>query len=157
MCPSRPDTSSSRRLATVRDSREKATDQKVAGSNPAGRASCHLPRRRGQTRKRRGSEGVIMRRLLVAAFALLVVAGVATAHAAGRSDNGHAVDRLWTAPGFSGRSLRSIAMLPPASYDHDLATENLVASQWGQALKDAGFRRVSAGTSRTLLESQLGD
>jgi hypothetical protein len=90
---------------------------------------------------------------LALALALFAVA----AGAAGRGAKPRTGDRFWAAPGFAGSSLRSIAMLPAASYDRNLESENAASGLFGQSLKDAGYRWISATTTRTLLQAQLGD
>ncbi len=96
----------------------------------------------------------IVRGFAVLALTLLVAA---SALAAKKTASTRSVDRIWVVPEFAAHGVRSIAMLPPTSYDHSLESENLAAALWGQALKDAGYRWVSANTARTLIQAQLGD
>ena len=65
-------------------------------------------------------------------------------------------EKIWTAAD-AARGVRSVAMLPPASYDHKLEAENLAGSLWGQAIRDAGYRWVSPNTARALIQAQAGD
>ena len=93
-----------------------------------------------------------MRRFaLIAAFVLI---GAGAAHAAKPA---HSLDQVWTHPDFPGIKVRSIAMLPAATFDHNLEAEKLVQGEWGREFVGSGYRWVSATTARDLVRATGGD
>jgi hypothetical protein len=93
-----------------------------------------------------------MSRLASCALVLLVLA--ASPALAAKSKKG---DLFKTAPDFASYNLKSIALLPIATYDRNVEAERIVATLWGADLKDTGYRWVSAGLSRDLLGGQKAD
>ena len=87
-----------------------------------------------------------MRRSRTVSFlAPLLVAGALTAaalaFAAAKSKSNS--DHFWAAPDIDHYPIRSIALLPPATYDGNVEGRKLVENAVGQALKGTGFRWVS--------------
>jgi hypothetical protein len=93
-----------------------------------------------------------MSRLAVRVLVLLLVA--AAPALAAKSQKG---DLFKIAPDFASYHVKSIAMLPIATYDRNLEAQRLVAALWGQDLRDTGYRWVSAATSFDLLGGQKSD
>jgi len=91
----------------------------------------------------------------LAALAFALALPAPPAHAA--KEKGRKTDLVWTAPDFAVYGVKSIAMLPVATYDKSLAAERAVTGLWGQNFKDAGYRWISAQTAREILRSTLGD
>jgi hypothetical protein len=67
------------------------------------------------------------------------------------------MDLITTVPDYASYGVKSIAMLPVATFDKSLPTERTVAGLWGQNFKDTGYRWVSAPTAREMMRSTLGD
>ena len=63
------------------------------------------------------------------------------------------VDQVWTHPELATFKVLSIAMFPPATFEHDIEAEKLVQSEWGRAFQGAGYRWVSATSVRDLIRS----
>jgi hypothetical protein len=93
-----------------------------------------------------------MSRLVFRALVLLVLA--ASPVLAAKAPKG---DLFKTAPDFASYHVKSIALLPIATYDRNLDAERIVATLWGADLKDTGYRWISAATTRDLLGGQKGD
>ena len=89
----------------------------------------------------------------VAAALATLLSVVAGAHAAKKDRTG---DAIWTRPDYASLNLDRIAMLPVATFDHDYQTATLVEAVVGQAFKGAGYRWISAGTTRDLLRASAG-
>ena len=66
-------------------------------------------------------------------------------------------DRFWVAPDFDRDPIRSIALLPPATYDGNLEARKLVENAVGQALKGTGYRWVSSYLVHDYLFRSGGD
>jgi hypothetical protein len=90
-------------------------------------------------------------------LALLVVAPALVLTAAAAEKKGRKVDLIWVAPDFAARHIRSVAMVPVATYDHNIQVEKLVAAMWSNSLKDAGYRWVSENSTRVMLQDEHGD
>ncbi len=93
-----------------------------------------------------------MSRLVLRALVLLVLA--ASPVFAAKAPKG---DLIRTAPDFASHGVKSIAMLPIATYDRNLEAERLVAQLWGADLRQTGYRWVSAATSLDWLGGQKAD
>ncbi len=92
---------------------------------------------------------------LSVAWAAAIVLGLSSpAISAGR---GHQVDLLWTRPDAASLPLSSVAMLPAASYDNVNAAERFAETELAKAIHDAGYRWVSALTTRDMLRRDGGD
>jgi hypothetical protein len=83
------------------------------------------------------------------AMMVALVAMAVVVHAADKK--GRRSDAIWTAPDLAARHVRSIAMFPVATYDHNLEIEKLAAGMWGQAIKGAGYRWVSVNSVRAMI------
>jgi hypothetical protein len=64
---------------------------------------------------------------------------------------------ITTAPDIASYAVKSIALLPIATFDRSLPAERTVADVLAQNLRGTGHRWVSAPTSRDMLRSSLGD
>lgn len=93
-----------------------------------------------------------MSRLLLRALVLLALA--ASPALAARAPKG---DLFRTAPDFASYRVKSIALLPIATYDRNLEAERQVATLWGADLRGTGYRWISAATSLDLLGGQKAD
>jgi hypothetical protein len=95
-------------------------------------------------------------RFIPSALAALVLVVLALPAAAAKS-KGRSGDLITTAPNITSARLRSIALLPVATFDKNFRAENMVASYVGQNFKDTGHRWISAATTRDMIRSLLGD
>lgn len=91
-----------------------------------------------------------LRALVLLALAVLVSAPALAA-------KGRKVDLITTAPDFASYGVRSIAMLPVATFDGNVKAERLVTELWGTELRATGYRWVSALSAREMLRTALGD
>ncbi len=83
--------------------------------------------------------------------------GVALALLAGAAGAARKADVFWTSPEMAALDVRSIAMVPAASYEHSLEHERLVEGSLGAALKGAGYRWVSTLVTRDWIARAGGD
>jgi hypothetical protein len=91
------------------------------------------------------------------ACAVLLSLALPTAGAAGDADRkGRKLDTFWTHPDIASIHLRSIALLPGASYDNDLKTEKEIETAWGQASRPLGYRWYYSTMAKDLLRSAFG-
>jgi hypothetical protein len=67
-----------------------------------------------------------------------------------------ATEVFWTRPDYATLHVDRIALLPVATYDHDLANENLVEATLGPAFRSTGYRWISGTSTRDLLRSRTG-
>src|SRR5215471_19189021 len=93
------------------------------------------------------------RRALLAA-ALLLAAFATLAHAADKKKKG--ADAIWTNPAFANAGVTAIAMLPPASFDHDASAEKIADAGLGAAVRGTQYRWVSATSARSLISAVSG-
>jgi hypothetical protein len=98
---------------------------------------------------------MIRRAARVALISLATLALVAPA--APGAKKGGKTDLITTAPDFASYGVKSIALLPIATFDRSLPAEHMVADLLGQNLRGTGYRWVSAANSREMLRSSLGD
>lgn len=92
-----------------------------------------------------------MRSLAFALVLALLGAG------AGQAAKGpRAIDQVWTHPNFGHFKVRSIAMLPPANFEHSLEAEKQVQGEWGRQFAGAGYRWISATTARDIIRGWAG-
>jgi len=96
-----------------------------------------------------------MRRVRVAPALFTLLATATLAVAAGRPMPPG--DRAWNTPGLDQYPVTSIAMLPPATYDGDVAKRKLVEDAVAQALKGSGHRWVSPFLVHDVLLRSGGD
>ena len=88
------------------------------------------------------------RAMLLAGIALLA----ATAAPAARK-----ADLIWQHPDFARFGVRSIALLPIATYDHNVQTQGTVAAAWGQQFQGKGYRWMTTSTSMAMMRDAGGD
>ncbi len=99
----------------------------------------------------RRSRTILSLALVVTSFVLIAAAFVSAAEKKG------AGDRFWTAPDLASYPAKSIALLPPATYDGSLEARKLVEHAVGQALKASGHRWASPFLVRDYLVKAGGD
>lgn len=87
----------------------------------------------------------------------LIALALAAPPAASQKPDKKAVrgDALYTIAGYDTLGVRSVAMLPVASFDNNLQSEKEVAAAWGATFVEAGYRWVSAGAAKALLGDSL--
>jgi hypothetical protein len=66
------------------------------------------------------------------------------------------LDSFWTHPDMDSISLRSIALLPGASFDNDLKTEKELEIAWGAAARPLGYRWYYSTLAKDLLRRAFG-
>jgi hypothetical protein len=86
----------------------------------------------------------------LAALSVLVLLAPAAPALAAR-DRGRRVDLITTAADFASYEVRSIAMLPVATFDRNSSAEHTVAAMLAQDLRTTGYRWVSADLAREML------
>ncbi len=96
-----------------------------------------------------------MRRWLSPLCALALVGAFASACLAGRAPKKS--DVIWQAADFAGFDVRSIAMLPAASFDYSVDAQRSTETAIGQALRGTGYRWVSPLVTRGQLQRDGGD
>lgn len=97
------------------------------------------------------------RRVLIAVAALAAVALATTSQPSRADRTTRAVDLLWTAPDFASRGIRSIAMLPAATYDGSVEARRLTETAVAQAFKPLPYRWISTIVTRDQISSAGGD
>jgi hypothetical protein len=94
-----------------------------------------------------------MNRPLVAALA----AAIALAALAGAAEKrGKQKDAIWSNPDFKSFGIRSIGVIPPVSYDHNLQNEKSVETALASVLKGAKLRWIASLPARTLITRDPG-
>jgi len=96
-------------------------------------------------------------RLVSLAFAALSVFFLAAPMRPALAAKGRQVDIVVTAPDFASYRVRSIAMLPVATFDRNSQAERLVADRLVVNLRQAGYRAYSGPTTQGMLLSAFGD
>jgi hypothetical protein len=66
------------------------------------------------------------------------------------------VDLIWTHPQIRSFGVKSIALLPAASFDNNLKNEKTVEMIFAQALRPSGYRWVSPPVAREMIKALLG-
>jgi hypothetical protein len=94
-------------------------------------------------------------RAFVFAGIVALLAGPAPQAAAAPKEKGKK-DLVWVHPAFDSLSIVSIAMLPSAAFDNDLADEKIVDLVVAQGLNPLGYRWISTSVSRDLLRRSFG-
>jgi hypothetical protein len=89
-------------------------------------------------------------------LALAVLASVMPPALAAKQ-KGNKTDLVTTVPDFASFGVKSIALLPIATFDRSLPAERTVADLWGQNFRGIGYRWISAPTAREMLLGSLGD
>jgi hypothetical protein len=95
----------------------------------------------------------------IAALACAALLGLALlpAGAAGEGDRkARKLDTFWTHPDIASVNLRSIALLPGASFDNDFKTEKEIEAAWGQASRPIGYRWYHSTLTKDLLRGAFG-
>jgi hypothetical protein len=91
-------------------------------------------------------------RALTVALAVALLGAAAVQAAKGP----RVIDQVWTHPEIARFNVRSVAMLPPANFEHNLEAEKVVQVEWGRQFAGTGYRWVSAMTARDLLRASAG-
>ena len=95
-----------------------------------------------------------MRIARLAPLVLIALVVAALAFAADKKSTG---DRFWIAPDFEAYPIKSIALLPPATFDGNIENRRLVENAVGQALRGSGHRWVSPFMIRDYMLKNGGD
>lgn len=89
--------------------------------------------------------------------ALAVFTHGSRAEAASRPpDKTKKLDLIWVHPEFPHAHIRSIALLPAATYTNDLKSEKEIEAAWGQAFRPLGHRWYSSTLAKDLLQKSFG-
>ena len=99
----------------------------------------------------------MIRRAGFATLIALAVLALFVLPASAAREKGRKADLVTTVPDFSSFRVKSIAMLPIATFDASLPAERTVADLWARNFKDTGYRWVSATAAREMLLSAFGD
>jgi len=67
------------------------------------------------------------------------------------------VDLIWAHPQFDSLGIKSVALLPASSFDHNRQNERLVENLFAQSLRPSGYRWVTPLLGRELIKSALGE
>jgi hypothetical protein len=62
-----------------------------------------------------------------------------------------------TAPDFASHEVKSIAVLPVATFDRNTKAAGMIAAYWGPDLRSTGYRWISTQTTRDMIASAFGD
>lgn len=92
--------------------------------------------------------------LPAAAIAAALAIGIP---AAGAKDASDRAGSSWTHPGLADFAVDRIAMLPVATYDSDYAAEKQIERAVGAALRESGYRWISATGTRSLMQANGAD
>jgi hypothetical protein len=97
----------------------------------------------------------------IAALACAALLGLslrpAGAGAAGEGDRkARKLDTFWTHPDIASVNLRSIALLPGASFDINLTTEKELEDAWAPASRGIGYRWYGSTMAKDLLRRAFG-
>src|SRR5262245_15957943 len=66
-------------------------------------------------------------------------------------------DLIWTHPSFDSVAVKSIALLPACSFDHNRENERRVENLFAQALRPSGYRWVTPSGARELIKVAQGE
>ncbi len=91
------------------------------------------------------------------AAAVLVVVLAAAGTMAAAKDKSRKIDLIWTHPAFDSLAVRSVALLPAASFDNNHQNEKTVEGLFAQVLRPSGYRWVSPLVAREMIRSALGE
>ena len=92
--------------------------------------------------------------MIAGAALLLALSPAAAADKKGRKDT--KLDLFWTHPEIAAHGLRSVALLPAATYDNDLKAEKEVEIAWGPLARSTGYRWFFSTMSKDLLRRAFG-
>jgi hypothetical protein len=93
---------------------------------------------------------------VLAAIALISRTFVPASLAADGEKKGKKLDVFWVHPDAASTPLRSVALLPAASYDNSFTTEREIDSAWGPMARAAGLRWYFSTTSKDLVRRAFG-
>ncbi len=96
-----------------------------------------------------------MRRWLPPVCAVALATAVASSAVAGKGPG--RTDAVWQAPDYAGFDVRSIAMLPVATFDNSLDARRYTENAIGQSLRGTGYRWVSTMMTREEIAREGGD
>ena len=96
-----------------------------------------------------------MRRWLLLLSALALATAIASTAAAGKAPS--RTDAVWQAPDFASFDVRSIAMLPVATFDNSAEARRFTENAIGQSLRGTGYRWVSTLVTRDQIVRDGGD
>jgi hypothetical protein len=96
-----------------------------------------------------------MRRWLLALCVFTLATAVAPAAIAGKGPS--RADAVWQAPDFASFDLRSIAMLPAATFDNSIEARRYTENAIGQSLRGTGYRWVSTLVTHDQIVREGGD
>jgi hypothetical protein len=99
----------------------------------------------------------MIRRAGFAALIVLAVLASLAPSALAAKPKGIKTDLITIAPDFASFGVKSIAMLPIATFDRSVPAERMVADLWGQNFRATGYRWLSVTTARGMLLSTVGD
>jgi hypothetical protein len=91
-----------------------------------------------------------------ALIALAVLASLAPSAPAAKQ-KGSKNDLITTAPDFASFGVKSIALLPVATFDGNAKAQRVVADIWSANFRESGYRWVSSTVSHDLLLRGIGD
>jgi len=98
-------------------------------------------------------------RFTLRAGALLLALALAWAALAGAADDkkgGKKLDQFWTSAEAAKTPLRSVALLPGATYDNDLKAEKEIEISWGPPARTTPYRWLFSTMSKDLLRRAFG-
>jgi hypothetical protein len=96
--------------------------------------------------------------LLTAAMLVVALAAISpnVSAAPKAPDKTKKLDLIWQHPEFPLAHIRSIALLPAATYNADLKAEKDIEQAWGQAFRPLGHRWYSSTLAKDLLQKFFG-
>ena len=81
----------------------------------------------------------------------IAVISTALAPACLAAEKGKKLDLFWVHPDAASTTLRSVALLPAASFDNNLATEKEIENAWAPIARTSGLRWYFSTTAKDLL------
>lgn len=97
-----------------------------------------------------------MRRITSSATLACVALLALSLPAAGADKKGKKLDLVWTHPQIDSIRLRSIALLPAATYDNDIRAEKEIEEAWGPVARATGHRWYYSTMTKDLLRRAFG-
>jgi len=97
-------------------------------------------------------------RFTIVAGALLLTLPLARTDDAATADDkkGKKLDVFWTSPEAANVRLRSVALLPGATYDNDLKAEKEIEASWGAPARTTTYRWLFSTMTKDLLRRSFG-
>jgi hypothetical protein len=87
---------------------------------------------------------------------MICAGAMVLALAAAADPKGKKLDLFWTSPEMAHISLRSVALLPAASFDNDYKVEKEIEVGWGPPAHTTAYRWYYSTTSKDLLRRAFG-